>query len=100
VSFVEKPPVPPEMPDRPGWALASMGIYVFNRKFLHEQLRRDAANKTSSRDFGRDIIPWIVANGRAIAHRFAESCVQSRAEGGEYWRDVGTLDAYWEANVD
>jgi glucose-1-phosphate adenylyltransferase len=100
VSFVEKPPEPPEMPDRPGWALASMGIYVFNREFLHEQLRRDAADPKSSRDFGRDIIPWIVTHGHAIAHRFAESCVQSRAEGGVYWRDVGTLDAYWEANID
>ena len=100
VSFVEKPPVPPEMPDRPGWALASMGIYVFNRPFLHEQLRRDAADSNSSRDFGRDIIPWIVTNGHAIAHRFSKSCVMSRAEGGVYWRDVGTLDAYWEANVD
>jgi len=100
VSFVEKPPQPPEMPDRPGWALASMGIYVFSRKFLHEQLRRDAADPNSSRDFGRDIIPWIVDNGKAIAHRFSKSCVMSRAEGGVYWRDVGTLDAYWEANID
>ena len=100
VSFVEKPPQPPEMPDRPGWALASMGIYVFSRKFLHEQLRRDAADPNSSRDFGRDIIPWIVDNGKAIAHRFSKSCVLSRAEGGVYWRDVGTLDAYWEANID
>jgi len=99
-SFVEKPPLPPEMPDRPGWALASMGIYVFSRKFLHEQLRRDAADPNSSRDFGRDIIPWIVDNGKAIAHRFSKSCVMSRAEGGVYWRDVGTLDAYWEANID
>ena len=100
VSFVEKPPEPPEMPDRPGWALASMGIYVFSRTFLNEQLRRDAADPNSSRDFGRDIIPWIVDNGKAIAHRFSKSCVKSRAEGGVYWRDVGTLDAYWEANVD
>jgi len=100
VSFVEKPPEPPEMPDRPGWALASMGIYVFNREFLHEQLRRDAADPKSSRDFGRDIIPWVVDNGKAIAHRFTHSCVKSRAEGGVYWRDVGTLDAYWEANID
>jgi len=100
VSFVEKPPEPPEMPDRPGWALASMGIYVFSRTFLHEQLRRDAADPKSSRDFGRDIIPWIVANGNAIAHRFSKSCVMSRAEGSVYWRDVGTLDAYWEANID
>jgi glucose-1-phosphate adenylyltransferase len=100
VSFVEKPSDPPEMPDRPGWALASMGIYVFNREFLHDQLRRDAADPTSSRDFGRDIIPWIVKNGNAIAHRFTQSCVKSRAEGSDYWRDVGTLDAYWEANID
>jgi glucose-1-phosphate adenylyltransferase len=100
VSFVEKPPEPPEMPDRPGWALASMGIYAFNRKFLNEQLRRDAADPKSSRDFGRDIIPYVVQYGRAIAHRFSESCVKSRAEGGSYWRDVGTLDAYWEANID
>ena len=100
VSFVEKPPVPPEIPDRPGWALASMGIYVFSRGYLHEQLRRDAAQTGSSRDFGRDIIPWIVSNGKAIAHRFSKSCVKSRDEGGVYWRDVGTLDAYWEANVD
>ena len=88
------------MPDRPGWALASMGIYVFNREFLHDQLRRDAADPHSSRDFGRDIIPWLVKNGKAVAHRFAHSCVRSRAEGGVYWRDVGTLDAYWEANID
>ena len=100
VSFVEKPPVPPEIPDRPGWALASMGIYVFNRAYLHEQLRRDAADPDSNRDFGRDIIPWIVENGKAIAHRFSKSCVKSRDEGDVYWRDVGTLDAYWEANID
>jgi glucose-1-phosphate adenylyltransferase len=100
VAFVEKPAQPPEMPDRPGWALASMGIYVFTREFLNEQLRRDAADPNSSRDFGKDIIPWLVANGKAVAHRFARSCVRSRAEGEPYWRDVGTLDAYWEANID
>jgi glucose-1-phosphate adenylyltransferase len=100
VSFVEKPAVPPEMPDRPGWALASMGIYVFNRELLHEQLRRDAADPKSSRDFGRDVIPWLVEHGTAVAHRFAQSCVKSRQESSDYWRDVGTLDAYWEANID
>ena len=100
VSFVEKPAQPPEMPDRPGWALASMGIYVFRRELLNDQLRRDAADPNSSRDFGKDIIPWMVANGKAIAHRFTESCVRSRAESEVYWRDVGTLDAYWEANID
>jgi len=100
LSFFEKPEHPPEMPDRPGWALASMGIYVFKRTFLHEQLRRDAADPHSSRDFGRDVIPYLVEHGKAVAHRFTKSCVQSRAEGGVYWRDVGTLDAYWEANID
>jgi glucose-1-phosphate adenylyltransferase len=100
VEFVEKPAHPPEMPDRPGWALASMGIYVFKREFLHDQLRRDAADPHSSRDFGRDVIPFLVRNGRAVAHRFARSCVHSRAEAQVYWRDVGTLDAYWEANID
>ena len=100
VSFVEKPEQPPEMPDRPGWALASMGIYVFTRRFLNEQLVRDAADPDSSRDFGKDIIPWLVENGKAVAHRFARSCVRSQAEGEPYWRDVGTLDAYWEGNID
>jgi glucose-1-phosphate adenylyltransferase len=100
VSFVEKPPKPPEMVDRPGWSLASMGIYVFRRELLHDQLRRDAADPNSSRDFGKDIIPWMVANGKAVAHRFTDSCVRSRAESEVYWRDVGTLDAYWEANID
>jgi len=100
VSFVEKPEDPPEMPDRPGWAMASMGIYVFRREFLNEQLRRDAADPHSSRDFGRDIIPFLVRNAKAVAHRFATSCVRSREEAEAYWRDVGTLDAYWEANID
>jgi glucose-1-phosphate adenylyltransferase len=88
------------MPDRPGWALASMGIYVFKREFLHDQLRRDAGDPHSSRDFGRDIIPYLVKHGKAVAHRFAGSCVRSRAEAEVYWRDVGTLDAYWQANID
>ena len=100
VSFVEKPAHPPAMPDRPGWALASMGIYVFTRRFLNEELRRDAADPGSSRDFGKDIIPWLVTHGKAVAHRFSQSCVRSKAEGEPYWRDVGTLDAYWEANLD
>ena len=100
VAFVEKPAHPPEMPDRPGWALASMGIYVFTRRFLNEQLRRDADDPGSSRDFGKDIIPWLVTHGKAVAHRYSQSCVRSKAEGEPYWRDVGTLDAYWEANID
>ena len=100
VDFLEKPAHPPEMPGKPGWALASMGIYVFKRELLHDQLRRDAADPDSTRDFGKDIIPWLVKNAKAVAHRFTDSCVRGRAEKDVYWRDVGTIDAYWEANVD
>jgi glucose-1-phosphate adenylyltransferase len=100
VSFLEKPKDPPGMPDKPDMALASMGIYVFRTAFLFEQLRRDAADPASSRDFGKDLIPYIVANGKAVAHRFARSCIRSGSETEAYWRDVGTIDAYWQANVD
>src|SRR5262249_54028398 len=100
VAFAEKPEQPAELPSRPGYACVSMGIYVFHRKFLREQLRRDAADPGSSRDFGRDLIPWAVANGKAVAHSFSRSCVRSHAEESSYWRDVGTLDSYWEANID
>jgi glucose-1-phosphate adenylyltransferase len=100
VKFVEKPKDPPGMPDKPDMALASMGIYVFETQFLFEQLHRDAADLESSRDFGKDIIPYIVKHGKAWAHRFARSCVRSEHEQEAYWRDVGTLDAYWEANID
>jgi glucose-1-phosphate adenylyltransferase len=100
IAFVEKPKDPPGMPDKPEFALASMGIYVFRTDFLMDQLRRDAADTGSSRDFGKDIIPYIVRNGKAIAHRFTSSCVRSSFESEAYWRDVGTVDAYWEANID
>ncbi|MEO8753202.1 MAG: glucose-1-phosphate adenylyltransferase [Casimicrobiaceae bacterium] len=100
VDFIEKPQHPPEMPGRPGRVLGSMGIYVFRRQFLAEQLRRDAADQQSTRDFGRDIIPYIVKHGKAVAHRFERSCVRSPDERETYWRDVGTLDAYFAANVD
>jgi len=99
-NFVEKPKDPPGIPDRPDYALASMGIYVFETRFLMEQLRRDAATQGSSRDFGKDIIPYIVKNGTAWAHRFTRSCVRSSKEEATYWRDVGTVDAYWKANID
>ena len=99
-SFIEKPADPPGIPGNPDYALASMGIYVFRTKFLMEQLRRDAADPASSRDFGKDLIPYIVEHGKAVAHRFAESCVRSSFEREAYWRDVGTIDAYWEANID
>jgi glucose-1-phosphate adenylyltransferase len=100
VSFLEKPKDPPGMPGKPEMALASMGIYVFSTKFLFDQLRRDAADPNSNRDFGRDIVPYLVQHGKAIAHSFADSCVRSGFEAGAYWRDVGTLDAYWQANID
>ncbi|MEP7239639.1 MAG: glucose-1-phosphate adenylyltransferase [Devosia sp.] len=100
VDFVEKPKDPPPIPDNPDYALASMGIYVFETRFLMEQLRRDAATAGSSRDFGKDIIPYIVKNGVAWAHRFPRSCVRSPNEEVAYWRDVGTIDAYWKANID
>lgn len=99
-SFLEKPADPPGTPADPDLALASMGIYVFNTRFLIEQLRRDASIPDSSRDFGKDIIPYLVENGKAVAHRFRNSCVRSSHEEEAYWRDVGTVDAYWEANID
>ncbi|HYQ38065.1 MAG TPA: glucose-1-phosphate adenylyltransferase [Pseudomonas sp.] len=99
VDFVEKPQSPPAMPGRPDRALASMGVYIFNTRFLVEQLERDAHTPGSTRDFGKDIIPHIVARHRVYAHRFADSCVGSEAQ-KPYWRDVGTIDAYWEANMD
>jgi glucose-1-phosphate adenylyltransferase len=100
VAFYEKPEHPPELPGKPGRVLASMGIYVFRRERLHEELRRDAGDPASSRDFGRDLIPYLVKNGKAIAHRFERSCVRSPDETETYWRDVGTLDAYFAANID
>ena len=100
VDFVEKPANPPSIPGNPGQALASMGIYVFSREFLFELLTEDAENPDSSHDFGKDIIPHIVKNGKAVAHRFSASCVRSEQEGEPYWRDVGTIDAFWQANVD
>jgi glucose-1-phosphate adenylyltransferase len=97
--FQEKPAEPRPMPGAPGRALASMGVYVFNAAFLYEQLIRDADDPRSSHDFGKDLIPHIIGRYRVHAHRFAESCVET--QGGEpYWRDVGTLDAYWEANLE
>ncbi|MCF3945378.1 glucose-1-phosphate adenylyltransferase [Acidiphilium iwatense] len=100
IGFLEKPANPPPMPSRPDLALASMGIYVFDTKFLIEELRRDAASTASQHDFGRDIIPHLVRHGRAFAHHFSRSCVRSSKEAEPYWRDVGTIDAYWEANID
>jgi glucose-1-phosphate adenylyltransferase len=100
VDFVEKPADPPAIPGQPDTALASLGIYVFATRLLFDALRRDAATEGSSRDFGKDIIPWLVKHGHAQAHRFGDSCVKGAGESTAYWRDVGTIDAYWEANID
>ncbi|WGW05925.1 glucose-1-phosphate adenylyltransferase [Tropicibacter oceani] len=98
-SFLEKPADPPATPEDPSKALASMGIYVFKWDFLRDLLEKDAEDTNSSHDFGNDLIPEIVKHGKAVAHRFDESCV--RADGAPaYWKDVGTVDAFWESNID
>jgi len=98
--FLEKPANPPHVPGDPDHALASMGIYVFNWPFLRALLLEDAVDAASSHDFGKDIIPHIVKSGKAVAHRFTDSCIRSGLEEEAYWRDVGTIDAYWQANID
>jgi glucose-1-phosphate adenylyltransferase len=98
-SFLEKPAKPPSIPGQPDKALASMGIYVFNAKFLYEQVSRDTDDPNSSHDFGKDIIPHLVPRYRVFAQRFQDSCVGMN-DNRPYWRDVGTVDAYWEANID
>jgi len=100
INFIEKPKDPPAIPGNPNVALASMGIYVFETQYLFKLLQEDAATPGSSRDFGKDIIPKIVKGGKAMAHRFTKSCVRAETEKEAYWRDVGTVDAYWEANLD
>lgn len=99
-AFNEKPPYPVPEPGRSDTALASMGIYAFNAPFLYEQLMRDADDPRSSHDFGKDIIPHLITRGyRIVAHRFSDSGIARRG-GAPYWRDVGTIDAYWEANME
>ena len=100
VEFVEKPAIPPAIPGKPRLALASMGVYAFTADFLYAELQRDHDDPTSSHDFGKDAIPHLVGRGRAVAHRFEESCVTTTPDALPYWRDVGTIDAYWAANLD
>ncbi|HPV45939.1 MAG TPA: glucose-1-phosphate adenylyltransferase [Methylotenera sp.] len=99
VEFAEKPDNPKHMPGDTTKAFASMGIYIFNAKFLYEQLIRDAGDSKSSHDFGGDIIPYLINKYKVQAHRFTDSCVGAK-NGNYYWRDVGTIDAYWEANME
>ena len=100
VNFVEKPKEPPCIPGRPDRSLASMGVYVFNAEFLYEQLIRDHDDPRSSHDFGKDVIPHCVPRYRLFAHDFADSCVGMDDSAIPYWRDAGTIDAYWEANME
>ncbi len=97
--FNEKPENPKPIPGNAECALVSMGIYVFNARFLFELLKLDNEDSNSSHDFGKDIIPKLVKSHRVFAHRFVESCV-NMVGNVPYWRDVGTVDAYWEANMD
>ncbi len=96
VQFQEKPENPKSAPGRPGTALVSMGIYVFNRAFLFEQLVRDADIPQSTHDFGKDIIPSIIKKYRVLTYPFRDPETGKQA----YWRDVGTIDAFWEANLE
>lgn len=98
--FMEKPADPPAMPGNPDMSLASMGIYIFNAKYLYRELERDMADPDSAHDFGKDIIPRAVRNGDAAAHPFSISAVPNGDNETPYWRDVGTIDAYWDANID
>ncbi|MES9824832.1 MAG: glucose-1-phosphate adenylyltransferase [Candidatus Thiodiazotropha endolucinida] len=96
VDFHEKPANPRPIPGKENEALASMGIYVFNRKFLFEQLIKDADTPNSSHDFGKDIIPKVIEKYRVMAYRFRDATSGKQA----YWRDVGTIDAFWTANLE
>lgn len=100
LEFVEKPADPPAMPGHPDIALASMGIYVFDTEYLFSVLADCTAQPGYGHDFGGDVIPAIVKSGKAVAHPFSRSCVRSGLEKKAYWRDVGTVDAFWRANID
>ncbi len=97
--FLEKPADPPAVPGKPDRSMASMGIYIFSAKYLYSLLEQDQKDPESTHDFGRDVIPRAVRAGEAVAHPFGMSCVFNTNR-GHYWRDVGTIDAYWEANID
>jgi glucose-1-phosphate adenylyltransferase len=100
LAFIEKPADPPTMPGNPSVVLASMGIYIFDAEYLYRLLADDAAREDSSHDFGKDIMPTVVAEGRATAHPLRMSSVPYAPEQAPYWRDVGTVDAFWAANLD
>jgi glucose-1-phosphate adenylyltransferase len=98
--FTEKPANPEPMPGDPTRALVSMGVYIFTADSLYRSLREDAGAAGSTHDVSKDLLPTMLRRGRRIrVHRFADSCV-NRGKGRPYWRDVGTVDAYWQANMD
>jgi len=100
MGFEEKPREPRTIPGKAGCALGSMGIYVFNAEFLYDELVDDALDAESGHDFGHDLIPRLLANeSRVYAHRLQDSCAQF-TDGRPYWRDAGTVDAFWEANLE
>ena len=100
VEFVEKPADPPPMPGDPNTSLASMGIYVFSADYLYRLLEEDAADPDSEHDFSKNLIPKAVSEGQALAHPFSMSAIANPPYSRAYWRDVGTVDAYWAANLD
>ncbi|MGC2164744.1 MAG: glucose-1-phosphate adenylyltransferase, partial [Gallionella sp.] len=100
VEFAEKPSEPASIPGKPGISLASMGIYVFNTQFLFEQLIRNEKTIDTSHDFGKDMIPHMVKNNRVFAQSYSQSCVGFGNDNLPYWRDVGTIDSYWAANME
>ena len=100
VDFVEKPADPPPMPGNPDLSLASMGIYVFTAEYLYRLLEEDALDPNSEHDFGKNLIPKAVSEQQALAHPFSMSAIANPPYSRAYWRDVGTVDAYWAANLD
>ncbi len=100
ISFVEKPEHPPTIPGKQDRCLASMGIYIFNTKMLFEDLTKDSFDTHSTHDFGKDVIPASIGAHKIVAHPFERSCIKNPNYEEPYWRDVGTLSAYWEVNID
>lgn len=96
--FEEKPEQAKAMEKYPGYALASMGIYIFSTKLLLEILDKDSMDETSSHDFGQDILPKLIHSHRVCAHYFGDT--KGRVSPDNYWRDVGTIDSYYQANMD
>jgi glucose-1-phosphate adenylyltransferase len=99
-AFLEKPKDPPAMPGKPDRALGSMGIYIFNADYLYRLLEEEMAGEQTEHDFGKNVIPRVVKEGHALAHPLNLSSVPYANRGKPYWRDVGTVDAFWAANLD